>query len=80
MNKIKVDDAIKSVEDLLVSKQKNGTIKNEAEESLFLCGAMNVIHQIFSSTPDKMDSVPPKWVFSGMSGRSTNDYKYKGGK
>tara|TARA_R100001530_G_C4291761_1_gene148208 strand:- start:403 stop:717 length:315 start_codon:yes stop_codon:yes gene_type:complete len=76
MNKTKLKDVQKSVEEMLVSKQKNGTIKSEIDEAVFLCGAMTVIHQVFSSTPDSMDSVPPMWVFSGMSGRSVNDYNY----
>ena len=31
-------------------------------------------HDNFS---EKMDSVPPKWVFAPMSGRSINEYNYK---
>tara|TARA_R110002020_G_scaffold82687_8_gene205084 strand:+ start:390 stop:665 length:276 start_codon:yes stop_codon:yes gene_type:complete len=78
MNKVTLEEAIKSIDELLIIKQENGTIKNIAEESIFLCGAMAVIHQIYSTDVDtRMDSVPPRWIFSGIAGRSSNNFNYK---
>ena len=71
------EKTIKYVEELLESKQKNKTIQTIEEEAIFLCGAMSAIHVIFSKDMEKMDSVPPRWVFAPMSGRSINEYNYK---
>ena len=77
MTKELKEKAIKYVEEVLESKQKNKTIKTNDEEAVFLCGAMAVIHAVFSKDMEKMDSVPPRWVFAPMSGRSINEYNYK---
>jgi len=75
--KQEIEKVIKNVETLLEQKQKNRTITNVAEESVLLCGAMEVIHSVFGSDPEKLDTIPPRWIFSSMSGRSINGFEYK---
>ncbi len=74
---MKLETVIKNVETLLEQKQKNRTIISVAEESVFLCGAMEVVHSVFGSDPEKLDTIPPRWIFSSMSGRSINGFEYK---
>ena len=72
----KAKKVIKKVEEQLVEKQNNGSITSVQEESMFLCGAMVVIHSLINKDSDRLDNIPPSWIFSGMSGRSVNDFKY----
>ena len=73
-----VNQVIKKVEDLLKTKQDNGTIKSVAEESVFLCGSIVAIHSLINKDSDSLDNIPPKWIFCPMSSRSINDFQYEG--
>lgn len=73
-----VEKAIKRVEITLSDKQKNGTIQTSNEEAQFICGAIVAIHSLVNNDSDKLDNIPPSWIFGPLSGRSVNDYKYKG--
>ncbi len=77
MNDITLNKTIEKTESLLSDKQKNGTIRSLAEETNFLSGAMQVIHLVYGENKNRLDSVPPKWIFSGMGGNSINGYNYK---
>ena len=76
MNNVKLENLITEVEELMKSKQENGTIKSVNDEALFLCGAMQVIHLLYSENKEKLDSIPPRWIFSPMSSRSINEFNY----
>ena len=74
----KVDKVIQQVESQLSIKQKNGSIRSVQDEAMFLCGAMVVIHALINNNSDRLDNIPPKWIFLPMSSRSINDFNYKG--
>ena len=73
-----VNQVIKKVENLLKTKQDNGTIKSVAEESVFLFGSIVAIHSLINKDSDSLDNIPPKWIFCPMSSRSINDFQYEG--
>ena len=78
--KIRQEKARKVLEDLLKEKQRNGTIKNATEESLFLCGGMAVLHELTKHTnkdAERMECFPPKYFVAGIRGESINNFKYK---
>ena len=74
----KVDKVIEKVEQELFAKQKNGSTRSVQEECMFLCGAMVVIHALINNNSDRLDNIPPKWIFLPMASRSINDFQYKG--
>ena len=72
-----VDKVIQQVESDLAIKQKNGTIRSVQEECMFLCGAMVVIPALINNNSDRLDNIPPKWIFLPMASRSINDFQYE---
>ena len=74
---METDKVIKKVEELLETKQINGTIQNVQEEAIFLCGAISVIHTLINKDSDRLDNIPPSWIFCPMSSRSVNDFDYQ---
>ena len=73
----KVDKVIEKVEQELSIKQKNGSIRSVQDEAMFLCGAMVVIHALINNNSDRLDNIPPKWIFLPMASRSINDFQYE---
>ena len=76
MNKEK---AIKKLEELLKSKQINGSIKNISEEIMFLSGGLAMIHELTkhkNKNPELLECMPPKYFACIMSSESINGYKY----
>ena len=81
MKKTTTDKAIIILEKLLADKQKNGTIKNTAEEVLFLCGGIAMVHELTkhnNKNPESMECYPPKYLLKMIRSESINNFKYKG--
>ena len=75
------EKAIIKLEKLLEEKQRNGTIKNVAEEVMFLSGGVAMIHELTkhnNNDIDKLECMPPKYFLSMVRSESINNFKYEG--
>ena len=71
------DKLVKSVEEMLSQKQRNGTIKNMGEEVAFLTGATVVMHLVINGEDsEELKNIPINWIISAMRGNSVNEFKY----
>jgi hypothetical protein len=78
--KTNTEKAIKILENLLASKQRNGTIKNIDEEIIFLCGGIAMVHELTkhnNKNSDAMECYPPKYFLSMCRSESINNFKYR---
>ena len=75
------EKAIIKLEKLLEEKQRNGTIKNVAEEIMYLNGGIAMIHELTkhnNNDIDKLECMPPKYFLSMVRNESINNFKYEG--
>ena len=71
------DKLVKSVEEMLSQKQRNGTIKNMGEEVAFLTGATVVMNLVINGEDsEELKNIPINWIISAMRGNSVNEFKY----